>query len=77
VPLGDLALVILTRTTLDTGLALGFVAKDNFPLSTLSLKLREFAHELYSSRGFFVLRTIPIDDYFNEELAIFVSKPWP
>lgn len=77
-PFGDLTLVILTRITLGTGLALGFVAKDNFPLPTLSLKLRDFAHELYSGRGFFVLRTIPIDDYSREELAIvFAGKPWP
>jgi hypothetical protein len=66
------------RITLGTGLALGFVAKDNFPLPTLSLKLGEFAHELYSGRGFFVLRTIPIDNYSKEELAIiFAGKPWP
>ena len=76
-PFGNLALAILTRTTLGTGLTLGFVAKDNFPLPTLSLKLKEFAHELYSGRGFFVLRTIPIDHYSKEELAIiFAGKPW-
>ena len=74
---GDLTLVILTHTALGTGLALGFVARDNFPLPTLSLKLKEFAHELYSGRGFFVLRTIPIDDYSREELAIiYAGKPW-
>jgi len=55
---------------LGTGLALGFVARDNFPLPTLGIKLREFAQELYSGRGFFVLRTIPIDDYSRQELAI-------
>jgi len=61
---------------LGTGLALGFVARDNFPLPTLGVKLREFAQELYSGRGFFVLRTIPIDDYSREELAIiFAGKP--
>lgn len=62
-------LAILTHT-IGTGLTLGFVARDNFPLPTLSVKLREFAQELYSGRGFFVLRTIPIDDFSREELAI-------
>jgi len=70
-------MVLLTRTSLGTGLVLGFVARDNFPLPTLGVKLREFAQELYSGRGFFVLRTIPIDDYSREELAIiFAGKPW-
>jgi hypothetical protein len=51
-------------------LALGFVGKDTFPLATLSPVLKDFAKELYSGRGFFVLRTIPIAKYTTEELAI-------
>jgi hypothetical protein len=67
----DITLAILTNAyRLDTGLTLGFVAKENFPLPTLSPKLREFTQELYSGRGFFVLRTIPIDAYSREDLAI-------
>ncbi|PPR00044.1 hypothetical protein CVT24_009000 [Panaeolus cyanescens] len=51
-------------------LALGYVGRDNFPLPTLSKKLHDFARELYFGRGFFVLRTIPVDNYSREELAI-------
>ncbi|TFK72234.1 Clavaminate synthase-like protein [Pluteus cervinus] len=51
-------------------LALGFISKEAFPLPTLSPILWGFAQELYSGRGFFVLRTIPIDKYTREELAI-------
>jgi hypothetical protein len=49
---------------------MGYIGKNNFPLPTLSTTLKGLAHELYSGRGFFVLRTIPIDSYSQEDLAI-------
>lgn len=49
---------------------LGFIGRGTFPLPTLSPKLWELAQELYSGRGFFVLREIPVDKYTREELAI-------
>lgn len=49
---------------------IGYVGKDNFPLPTLSATLQGLAHELYSGRGFFVLRTLPIDDYSRADVAI-------
>ncbi|KAF8870697.1 hypothetical protein CPB84DRAFT_1906413 [Gymnopilus junonius] len=51
-------------------IGIGYVGKENFPLPILSPKLRELAQVLYSGRGFFVIRTIPIDDYSREDLAI-------
>lgn len=51
-------------------ISMGYVSQDTFPLPTLSLKLHDFAKELYSGRGFFVLRTIPIDDYSRADLAV-------
>ncbi|KAF5324901.1 hypothetical protein D9611_004179 [Ephemerocybe angulata] len=52
------------------GVKLGYVGKETFPLPTLGGELRGLAGELYSGRGFFVLRTIPIEKYNREELAI-------
>jgi hypothetical protein len=49
---------------------MGFVGKDNFPLPTLGQKLGDLARELYSGRGFFVLRTLPVDSYSKSDLAI-------
>ncbi|KAJ7460899.1 hypothetical protein B0H11DRAFT_1736327 [Mycena galericulata] len=49
---------------------LGFIGRDTFPLPTLSPELRKLAEVLYSGRGFFVLREIPIDKYSRRELAI-------
>ncbi|KAG2009034.1 taurine catabolism dioxygenase TauD [Coprinopsis cinerea AmutBmut pab1-1] len=51
-------------------LAMGFVGKNTFPLPTLSTVLQDLARDLYSGRGFFVLRTIPIEKYTREELFI-------
>lgn len=34
-----------------------------FPLPNLGPALKKQAHELHSGRGFFVLRTIPVDSY--------------
>jgi len=49
---------------------LGFINKETFPLPTLSPELWKLAEVLYSGRGFFVLREIPIDKYSRRELAI-------
>ncbi|KAJ7168375.1 hypothetical protein C8R43DRAFT_148893 [Mycena crocata] len=49
---------------------LGFIGRDTFPLPTLSSELRKLAEVLYSGRGFFVLREIPIDKYSRKQLAI-------
>ncbi|KAK0458498.1 uncharacterized protein EV420DRAFT_359644 [Desarmillaria tabescens] len=53
-----------------TGKPLGYISKETFPLPTLSPTLKDLARELYSGRGFFVLRTIPIEQYAKTELAI-------
>ncbi|KAJ6500652.1 hypothetical protein C8R45DRAFT_820180 [Mycena sanguinolenta] len=49
---------------------LGFISRETFPLPTLSSELWKLAEVLYSGRGFFVLREIPIDKYSRRELAI-------
>ncbi|KAJ7491180.1 hypothetical protein FB451DRAFT_633633 [Mycena latifolia] len=49
---------------------MGFINKETFPLPTLSSELWKLAEVLYSGRGFFVLREIPIDKYSRRELAI-------
>jgi hypothetical protein len=49
---------------------MGFIARDTFPLPTLSQALRNLAKDLYTGRGFFVLRTLPVDEYTKEEIAI-------
>ncbi|KAJ7043024.1 hypothetical protein C8F04DRAFT_1286894 [Mycena alexandri] len=49
---------------------LGYITRDTFPLPTLSSELRKLAEVLYSGRGFFVLREIPIDKYSRRQLAI-------
>ncbi|KAJ6497163.1 hypothetical protein C8R47DRAFT_972802 [Mycena vitilis] len=49
---------------------LGFIGRDTFPLPALAPELRKLAEVLYSGRGFFVLREIPIDKYSRRELAI-------
>ncbi|KAJ7778639.1 hypothetical protein DFH07DRAFT_901329 [Mycena maculata] len=49
---------------------LGFIGRNTFPLPTLSPELRKLAEVLYSGRGFFVLREIPVEKYSRRELAI-------
>jgi hypothetical protein len=49
---------------------MGYISRDSFPLPTLSLTLKNLAQELYSGRGFFVLRTLPLDTYSRSEIAI-------
>ena len=42
----------------------------------LGPKLKDLAHELHSGRGFFVLRTLPIDDYSRADIVIvYAGKP--
>ncbi|KAF9463721.1 hypothetical protein BDZ94DRAFT_1235994 [Collybia nuda] len=49
---------------------MGYLSKDTFALSTLSTTLTGLARELYSGRGFFVLRALPVDKYSREDIAI-------
>lgn len=49
---------------------LGHVNRETFPLPTLAPVLLDLAGELYSGRGFFVLRTIPVEKYNHEEIVI-------
>ncbi len=49
---------------------MGYIGRDTFPLPSLGPVLWNLAQELYSGRGFFVIRTIPIDKYSKTELAI-------
>ncbi|TFK34848.1 hypothetical protein BDQ12DRAFT_737894 [Crucibulum laeve] len=52
------------------GKSIGYIGRDTFPLPSLGATLRRLAEELYSGRGFFVLRTIPVDNYSRADLAI-------
>lgn len=52
------------------GKSLGYINQETFPLPNLSPKLHRLAEELYTGRGFFVLRTIPIEKYDRTQLAI-------
>ncbi|KAK6497244.1 hypothetical protein TWF506_004718 [Arthrobotrys conoides] len=49
---------------------LGHINPTTFPLPTLSPTLRSLSRELYSGRGFFVLRTLPIDNLSKLSTAI-------
>ncbi|RDB24020.1 hypothetical protein Hypma_008647 [Hypsizygus marmoreus] len=49
---------------------MGYIGKDTFPLPTLGVILKGLAHELYSGRGFFVIRTLPLDNYSLADIAI-------
>lgn len=49
---------------------MGFLSPSTFPLPTLGPKLSELAREVHSGRGFFVLRTIPVDSYSREDNAL-------
>ena len=60
----------LTRVYLDLNKPMGHIGKDSFPLPTLSVILRGLAHDLYAGRGFFVIRTLSVDSYSKEDIAI-------
>jgi hypothetical protein len=49
---------------------LGYLSQDTFPLPELGPALRELSHELHLSRGFFVLRTLPVEKYSREDNII-------
>ncbi|KAF8424962.1 hypothetical protein EV426DRAFT_75425 [Tirmania nivea] len=52
-----------------TGMALGYISRETFPLPAVGPVLKGLARELYSGRGFFVLRSIPVDKYTKAELV--------
>ncbi|KAJ6620306.1 hypothetical protein B0H10DRAFT_1946121 [Mycena sp. CBHHK59/15] len=52
------------------GKPLGYIGRETFPLPTLAPELRKLAEVLYSGRGFFVLREIPVDKFSRRALAI-------
>ncbi|KAG6846235.1 hypothetical protein H0H93_015136, partial [Arthromyces matolae] len=49
---------------------LGHISTSTFPLPTLGPILADLSRELHTGRGFFVLRTIPVESYTREENAI-------
>lgn len=49
---------------------LGHINRETFPLPSLAPVLLSLSGELYSGRGFFVLRTIPVEKYNHEEIVI-------
>ncbi|KAG6829270.1 hypothetical protein H0H92_005090 [Tricholoma furcatifolium] len=49
---------------------LGHISRTTFPLPNLGPILSDLAREIHTGRGFFVLRTIPVDSYTREENAI-------
>ncbi|KAK6330039.1 hypothetical protein TWF718_003467 [Orbilia javanica] len=49
---------------------LGHINPTTFPLPTLSPTLHSLSKELYSGRGFFVLRTLPVDTFSKLSTAI-------
>ncbi|KAG6809387.1 hypothetical protein H0H92_000456 [Tricholoma furcatifolium] len=48
-------------------LPFGHISKATFPLPTLGNALTNLARELHSGRGFFLLRTIPVNSYSRED----------
>lgn len=52
---------------LGLGKPFGHISPDTFPLPTLGPILRDLSKELHTGRGFFVLRTIPVDNYSRED----------
>ncbi|CAA7264108.1 unnamed protein product [Cyclocybe aegerita] len=48
----------------------GYLSPSTFPLPTLGPILKDLSHELHNGRGFFVVKTIPIDSYTREENTI-------
>ncbi|KDR86131.1 hypothetical protein GALMADRAFT_52396 [Galerina marginata CBS 339.88] len=45
----------------------GHISPQTFPLPTLGPILKDLAKELHTGRGFFVLRTIPVDSYSRDD----------
>lgn len=46
---------------------LGYLSPSTFPLPKLGPVLRDLSKELHNGRGFFVLRTIPVNNYSRED----------
>ena len=60
------------------------ISREDFPLPTLSARLRRINLELLNGRGFVLLRGLPRKDYSNEEMSclfwgigMHLGKPWP
>lgn len=53
-----------------TGFHTGHASPTTFPLPTLGPVLRTLSEELHNGRGFFVLRTIPIESYTRSDLVL-------
>ncbi|KAF8629559.1 hypothetical protein AX15_003391 [Amanita polypyramis BW_CC] len=49
------------------GKSFGHITPSTFPLPTLGPALRGLSNELHNGRGFFVIRTIPVDNYSRED----------
>ena len=49
---------------------MGDINRETFPLPNLGPRLYDLAKELYTGRGFFVLRINPVDKYTRAQLAI-------
>lgn len=45
----------------------GHISPETFPLPTLGPILKDLSRELHTGRGFFVLKTIPVDSYSRED----------
>ncbi|KXN87804.1 hypothetical protein AN958_08120 [Leucoagaricus sp. SymC.cos] len=48
-------------------LPFGYISRETFPLPSLGDQLRKLSRELHYGRGFFVLRTIPVESYSRED----------
>ncbi|KAK0643966.1 hypothetical protein B0T16DRAFT_332896 [Cercophora newfieldiana] len=54
----------------NTGLSLGYISQNTFPLPTLHPKLREISNEIHNGHGFKVVRGIPVHLHTREENII-------
>ena len=52
------------------GIHFGHISPETFPLPTLGSTLINLSHELHFGRGFFVLRTIPVDSYSRADIVL-------
>ena len=62
--------IISNRTLTGLNKPMGYINRETFPLPNLGPRLYNLAKELYTGRGFFVLRIIPVDRYTRAQLAI-------
>ncbi|CAO1612576.1 unnamed protein product [Parajaminaea phylloscopi] len=53
-----------------TGLSLGHISQETFPLPTLHGELRKLSYELHNGHGFFVVRGLRVDEHTSEENII-------